>query len=258
MGETTGRAIDGRPIWIDLSTADPEAAKLFYAKIFGWDYWTNPDPLYGGYVLARLADGDVAGISGLMSPEAPTAWTSYFGTSDAAALATRIAAAGGTVVVPPMVVGDQGTMLIFTDPTGAFTGAWQQDQMAGFGGKGPGTFRWTDLSARGVERATPFYSSVFGWSAETYPMGEGQPPYTRYTIGTEPVGGAMEMSPMVPPEVPSYWLVYFAVADVAETLAKAIEAGGRAVMPRTEYAGGSYAIVGDPQGAIFAIMAEAT
>jgi uncharacterized protein len=258
MGESTGRAVEGRPIWIDLATADPEAAKAFYSKLFGWDYWTNPDPLYGGYVLASLRGGATAGISGLMSPDAPTAWTAYFGTENADALAKRIVGSGGAVIVAPMVVGDQGTMLIFADATGAFVGAWQADKMAGFGATGPGTFRWAELSARGIERAQPFYSSVFGWIDEVVPMGEEQPPYHRWSIGSEPVAGGMEMNPSVPAMVPSYWTIYFDVEDVRSSFATAIAAGATEMVAPMEYPGGRFAILSDPQGAVFALMSEAS
>jgi hypothetical protein len=50
-----------KPVWIDLSTADPVAAREFYEKVFGWNVEVNPDPQYGGYALARIDGKDVAG-----------------------------------------------------------------------------------------------------------------------------------------------------------------------------------------------------
>ena len=37
------------------------------------------------------------------------------------------------------------------------------------------------------------------------------PPYTEFELGGKSVAGGTEMNPMVPAEVPSYWLVYFDV-----------------------------------------------
>src|SRR2546426_6302890 len=47
-------AVAHKPIWTDLSTSDPAAARDFYAKVFGWKVEVNPDPQYGGYALAKI------------------------------------------------------------------------------------------------------------------------------------------------------------------------------------------------------------
>ena len=83
-------------------------------------------------------------------------------------------------------------------------------------------------------------------------MPEG-PPYYQFELGGERIAGGMEMNPMVPAEVPSYWLVYFAVDDIESAFRTVIEAGGREMMPPTDFPGGRFAIVSDPQGAAFGL-----
>ena len=56
-----------RPAWVDLSSADAEASREFYAKLFGWQVEVNPDPQYGGYGLARIG-GAVRGVVYLAAP----------------------------------------------------------------------------------------------------------------------------------------------------------------------------------------------
>ena len=124
MADTTIPVVT-RPAWIELASSDPAASRAFYARLFGWTVEVNPDPQYGGYALAKIDGRDVAGIGGTQAPEAPTAWSVYIGTSDADALADKVRAAGGTVVVPPFAVGDQGRMAVFQDPAGAFISAWE-------------------------------------------------------------------------------------------------------------------------------------
>ena len=51
-----------KPIWIDLASSDPAASREFYTKLLGWNLEVNPDPLYGGYALAKVGGKDVAGI----------------------------------------------------------------------------------------------------------------------------------------------------------------------------------------------------
>ena len=243
----------GKPIWVDLASADPEGSRAFYSGLFGWLVEANPDPQYGGYAVATLAGQPVAGIGPRMMPEAPTAWSLYIGTPDADALAQAVAAAGGRVIAPPMSVGDQGRMAVFQDPTGAFVCAWQPISMAGFAAGRPNTFDWAELSARGFERAAPFYAAVFGWTSRQTPTGEGQPPYTHFRLGDEAIAGGMEMSPMVPASVPSYWMVYFRVPDVHDAHRRALEAGATEVLAPQDFPGGRFSIVRDPQGAAFAL-----
>jgi len=242
----------GKPAWVDLASSDPAASRAFYARLFGWTIEVNPDPQYGGYALARIDGRDVAGIGPAMAPGAPTAWSLYVGTADAEALAGKVGAAGGTVVMPTFDVGDQGRMAVFQDPGGAFISAWQPMAMSGFGTEAPNTFRWAELNARGIDRAIPFYAAVFGWGTLTRDMQEG-PPYTMFRLGGEDVAGGMEMSPTVPAEVPGYWMVYFGVDDVDASFRTVIEAGGREMVAPTDFPGGRFAIVSDPQGAAFGL-----
>jgi predicted enzyme related to lactoylglutathione lyase len=64
----------------------------------------------------------------------------------------------------------------------------------------------------------------------------------------------MDMPPMVPAEVPSHWLVYFAVDDTDASVAKAQELGGSVRMPPMDVPVGRFAVVADPQGATFAVI----
>jgi predicted enzyme related to lactoylglutathione lyase len=57
---------------------------------------------------------------------------------------------------------------------------------------------------------------------------------------------------MVPAE-PSHWMVYFAVDDVGAAFKKAVAAGAREVVAPQDFPGGRFAIVVDPQGAVFGL-----
>jgi len=243
----------GRPIWVDLGSKDPAGSRAFYSRLFGWDVQVSPDPQYGGYGRALLDGKDVAGIGPTMSPQAPTAWSLYIGTSDAAALGNAVTAAGGRVIAPAFAVGDQGSMAVFQDPTGAFISAWQPDTMGGFQATGPGTFTWAEATARGIDRAVAFYGSVFGWGHRASPMPDGTS-YIEFLQGDESIAGGMEMPAMVPAEVPSYWQVYFAVVDVDASHAAALATGAREVVAPRDFPGGRFAVASDPQGAVFGLL----
>jgi uncharacterized protein len=245
-------AIANKPAWVDLGTKDPAAAREFYAKVFGWEVEVNPDPQYGGYGLAKINGKDVAGIGGTQSPDQPSAWSTYIGTEDIDKLGAQVETAGGKVIAPAFDVGDQGKMAVYQDPIGAVISAWQPTIMGGFQTHGANTFGWAELNARGLEKALPFYQQIFGWAPKKSD-GDGQP-YTEFLVDGESIAGAQEIDPMVPAEMPSYWMVYFNVDDVDRTFKKAIDAGARETMAPQDFPGGKFAIVSDPQGAFFGLM----
>lgn len=241
-----------KPAWVELMTTDRAAAQAFYAKVFGWDIEVTEDPQYGGYGMARMGGKDAAGMGNTQSPDQPAAWGLYLGTDDTDALARRVTAAGGTVVMGSMDVGEMGRMAVFQDPSGAFISAWQATQMRGFQTEGPGAFGWADVNVRGVDKVVPFYESVFGWTAKS--TGSAEMPYTEFQVDGQSIAGATEMNPMVPPEVPSYWLVYFTVTDVDATHRTAVEAGATELVAPMDFPGGRMSILSDPQGAAFALL----
>jgi predicted enzyme related to lactoylglutathione lyase len=141
-------------------------------------------------------------------------------------------------------------MAVFQDPTGAYISVWQAGQMPGSTATGPGTFTWAELSTRDLDRAVAFYRTVFGWSTQ---RSDDPVTYVDFLDGGDYAAGAMPMMPMVPPEVPSYWLVYFRTADIDATIASATALGARVVLPATPFPEGRFAILSDPQGAVFGL-----
>jgi len=246
--------LNNRPAWVDLSTSDPEASRNFYTKLLGWDIQVSPDPQYGGYAMATDAGVGVAGIGPRMDPNAPTAWSLYIGTDDAAALAQKITDNGGKVVMAPFDVGDQGKMAVFQDPTGAFFSCWEASGMRGFVAHQPGAFDWGELNARGVDSVLPFYEKVFGWSVRTRQDDPSRPPYNEFQLDGESILGAWEMNPMVPANVPAYWQIYFQVANVDQAFARALALGAKELVAPLAMPDGRFAIVMDPQGASFGLL----
>ena len=243
-----------KPTWVDLSTSDPKAAREYYGKLFGWKIEELGEEA-GNYSMARIDGKDVAGIGPKQSPEGPSAWMVYIATHDAEDTAEKVTAAGGKVIAPPMGVMEQGRMAVFQDPSGAFISAWQPKSMAGAQLIGaPNTFGWAELNARGFDKAGSFYKKVFGWGEKKSDMGEGMGQYTEFQLSGDSIAGGMEMNPMVPAEVPSYWMVYFNVENVDTAFKSATEHGGKEMLAPQDMPGGRFAIVSDPQGAAFGLL----
>lgn len=244
----------GTPSWVDLGCPDPTVAAQFYAALFGWDVQDSV-PGAGGYRLADLRGKPVAGIGPQMQP-GPSYWATYIATADAEATAKAVAAAGGQTFMAPMQVMDVGKMAVFGDPTGAVFGVWQAGTHLGAGlVNEPNTVCWNELNTRESQKAIPFYQSVFGWGADTNPMGGTT--YTEWKLADKTVGGMIQMDENFPAEVPSHWLTYFSVADTDASVAKLTELGGSVMVPPTDIPPGRFAVVADPQGAVFGLIKPA-
>jgi predicted enzyme related to lactoylglutathione lyase len=108
------------------------------------------------------------------------------------------------------------------------------------------------LATKDLDAAKDFYSKVFDWKLSDAPvMGM---PYTLIDTGREPGGGMMVLPD---PQVPPSWAMYVEVDDVPGTCEKIKQLGGRIFKEPEDVPGmGSFAIVSDPQGAVFGIWAD--
>jgi uncharacterized protein len=246
----------GTPSWVELGTSDPDGAVTFYEGLFGWNV-AESQPDTGGYRLALLRDRPVAGLSPLMSDQQPTAWTTYVATDNADGVAEKVKANGGQVVAGPMDVMELGRMSVFLDPQGAALGVWQANQFPGAGlANEPGAFTWNELATRDIAGAQAFYPAVLPWTADEQDF-EGMR-YTLWKVGDQMVAGGMPIGDEFPPEVPNYWAVYFAVEDADASAAKAQELGGTVMRPPDDIPNvGRFAVIADPQGAVFSIIKTA-
>ena len=242
----------GVPCWIDIGT-DVEGAKSFYGSLFKWDCQdAGPPEQTGGYGFFTKNGKMIAGYGPQQNP-GPPFWSTYVWVSDADAASKEAEAAGGTVIMAPMDVMDAGRMAIFQDPQGGIISVWQAGTHKGAQlVNEPGALCWNELHSRDVEGSKAFYQSVFGWVPVTH--ADGPMPYTEFQLGDQSIAGMMDMPPMIPAEVPTYWLVYFAVDDADATAAKAQKLGGQVLMPAMDIPVGRFAVLADPQGATFAVI----
>lgn len=256
MSETSGYA-PGTPCWVDLSSPDLNASIEFYGGLFGWDVpeAENAEQT-GGYRQAMLRGKPVAGIMPLMQEGQPVAWSTYVSVADADVVAGKVGDAGGTVLAEPMDVMELGRMAVFTDPAGAVFGVWQPRTFVGAEVVNePGALAWNELNTRDLPAAREFYGAIFGWTFETREMGVAES-YTTIALGGSPVGGILHMTERgVPPEVPAHWQLYFAVDDTDATVEQAKQAGGGVTVEPIDIPVGRFAILADPHGASFAVIA---
>jgi predicted enzyme related to lactoylglutathione lyase len=244
----------GVPNWVDLGTADLADATRFYTELFGWTAHVSGEQ-YGGYTIFNLRGRPVAGAGPLLGDAQPTAWSTYVATDDADAVAARVEAAGGKVLVPPFDVMEQGRMSAFLDRTGAAFSVWEPGTMPGAEVFDvPGALTWTELMTRDVDGSVAFYGSVFGWTARDSAMGGA--PYIVWEQDGQTIAGMQPMDgPGWPDDLSPHWMIYFAVADCDETVALAQDLGGRVIGAPETFPMGRYAVLQDPQGGTFSILA---
>ncbi|NEY36623.1 VOC family protein [Streptomyces sp. PRKS01-65] len=262
-GDSASRAAEGGdtegvPCWVDAQLPDVEAGKRFYGELFGWAFEDRPDvrdagdardaPAAGGRgrapgspVWARLGGAPVAGLAQKPDGRLPTVWTVYFATPDARALAGRIERAGGQIVSTPVPVGALGTAALAADPQGAVFGLWQPAGHPGFGRRHePGTFTWAELYTTDTEAANAFYGGLFHDAL--------------FGPEAEPDFGRAQVSAVFPAEMPPHFLVHFRVTDCAAAVGAVTRLGGRVQVPPFTTSYGRVAVVGDDQGASFALL----
>jgi len=246
---------EGTPAWVDLTAPDRDAAMEFYRRVLDWEY-VDHGPDLGSYATA-MTDGRAAAGIGPTPPGAegvPPAWTTYIASDDVDATCAKVTANGGTVLLAPGDVGDQGRMAIAADPTGAVFGIWQAGKT--FGAEvvnQPGSVVWNELRSRDPSAARTFYTAVFGYA---YHSVEGMPDYS--TIDGEGpgsmIGSIGGMPEDAPAGVPSHWMVYFSVRDTDEAVRRLVDAGGTVQHPAHDSPWGRFAVCQDPNGAMFTLI----
>ena len=112
-----------------------------------------------------------------------------------------------------------------------------------------GNSGWIGHSGPDQTKAKAFYEHVLGWTINDMPMQDGSS-YSAAVVGETAIGG---FSPM--PEDQGSWTIFFTVADVDTSVAKAEANGAKVIQPAMDMSGvGRMATLTDPQGARFALI----
>lgn len=111
---------------------------------------------------------------------------------------------------------------------------------------------WYELGTDDLDKAAAFYSEIIGWNVIDSGMDGFD--YRLARMGDQMVAGMMSNKDQNDAPPPN-WLIYFAVDD-CDKMAIEIEAlGGKILKPAADVPGtGRFAVVADPQGAVFGIL----
>ena len=118
----------------------------------------------------------------------------------------------------------------------------------------PNNFVWYELMTTDAKAAEGFYGKVVGWKAQD--SGQAGMTYTLLHAGDVPIAGLMAL----PKEACDAgakpgWTGYIGVDDVDVYVGRVTKAGGKVHVPPTDIPNvGRFAMVADPQGAVFCLF----
>jgi predicted enzyme related to lactoylglutathione lyase len=186
----------------------------------------------------------------------PPNWMPYVECDDVDATAAKAKSLGATITMGPDDIPGTGRFAVVQDPQGAVFGIYKSfNKSIAWDGKNVvGRFSWHELMTTDHEKAAKFYNALFNWSKiSEMDMGGGQMYYMYGQNGTM-YGGMFSMNEEWGGQgMHPFWLVYIHVKDVGKAVEIATKNGGSVKRPQMDIPGGSIAILGDPQGAGFAL-----
>ena len=120
---TSEKPVIGSISWRDLTVADADAIRDFYAKVVGWTHSPVEMGGYSDYCMNRPDGVTEAGICFARGPNAklPPQWLMYITVADVAASAKKCVELGGKILDGPRSVGEH-TFCVIQDPAGAVAG----------------------------------------------------------------------------------------------------------------------------------------
>jgi predicted enzyme related to lactoylglutathione lyase len=252
--------VTGTFCWPELSTTDLKAAQAFYGDLLDWRTSEFSTPV-GSYIIFTSDERQAAGLCAQNEEQrkhgVPPNWLSYVSVASADASAAKAKELGAQILTGPFDVMEEGRMAVLQDPGGAVFALWQPKNHKGASAYGePGALCWTELATKDAKAAQSFYTRLFGWTAK--PPSDPAMPYFEWVHEGAHFGGMMEISEHWGPgwkEIPSHWMVYFMVKDVDERTARAQALGATVRVPPSDIPKvGRFAVLADPQGAVFSLF----
>jgi uncharacterized protein len=120
-----------------------------------------------------------------------------------------------------------------------------------------GKMIWADLVTPDLNAAERFYGGLLGWTFQTIHTGESD--YAVALVDGRPIGGLFQKPIPAGQHRQSAWLTFIAVRDVDAAKRMALAHGAKVVSDARNYPSrGRQAVLSDPEGAVFAILASSS
>jgi len=116
---------------------------------------------------------------------------------------------------------------------------------------------WAELVTPDLAAAEHFYGGLFGWTFQS--VHTGMSDYAVALVDGRPVGGLYQKAIPAGEHRQSAWLTFIAVRDVDAAKQAAVAHGAKVVSDAKSYpARGRQAVLADPEGAVFAMLASSS
>ena len=251
----------GSFIWYELMTPDPDAAKIFYDAVVGWNIEAAPSGGMDYRMIAIPGGGNAGGVLRLteqmQSHGARPVWLGYLGVDDVDAMISSVEHAGGKALMPAQDMPGVGRIAMIADPQGAPLYIMKPTPPPGnesadrdvFSVDQPHHVRWNELATSDPDAAVTFYQRHFGWhqngEMDMGPMGK----YRFLQHGGVGIGAVM------PATSASQWRYYIGVDDIDRAIAAIETGGGTLIDGPHEIMGGDFSLhATDPQRVDFGLV----
>jgi uncharacterized protein len=198
----------------------------------------------------------------------PLQWMPHIQVADVAASVQRAGDQGGSVLMHARADDGSSQWAVLLDPNGAAFGiipVVAADQLPQGSGAGlpeavesVGRIAWLDLTVSNASATRNFYEQVAGWTVQQVEMTEGEEGYADYNMLREdgiPAAGVCHARG-VNADLPPVWLIYLPVGDLAESLRRVEEEGGKPIKTQKREDGQhEYAVVQDPVG-VYVVLVQ--
>ena len=252
----------GVPSWVDVMGPDTDRLTDFYGAVFGWDF-TGPGEMPGDppgkYFVAQLRGRDIAGVASLPPHSGGPRWNTYIEVESVDRTTADIEQAGGTILAQPFDAPPAGRIAVAADPTGASFAIWEPRERRGAQlVNQPSAWSMSALSTPDRDAAAAFYETVFGWTLDTFQVGDMEFGLFRLPgyVGGEPEQPVPRdlVATVAPPGGETGWSVDFWIDDVERAVAAADRHGGKVVSPISEdFPNFRQAVLADPNGVPFSV-----
>jgi uncharacterized protein len=255
----------GAVLSADIAVPEHEREVRFYSRVLS----TGTNPLWREEDLMNNRGMPIIGLGERTAEYAqlPLQWMPHIQVADLAASVQRALDLGGSVLMHAKADDGRSQWAVLRDPNGAAFGIIpivpadsipQGDGAPSQDAAEPvGRICWLDLTVSDASATRDFYRQVVEWSVQNVEMKEGDERYTDYNMLGEagnPAAGVCH-SRGVNSGLPPVWMIYLPVGDLAESLRRVKEEGGK-VINAMQGADGEYvyAAVQDPVGACLALV----
>ena len=248
----------------DIAVPEHEREMRFYSRVLG----TGENPLWREDLMNNRGMPIIGlGVRTAELADLPLQWMPHIQVADVAASVERALDLKGREIMHGRDDDGKSQWAALLDPNGAAFGIMPvvsaEDIPPMEGGASPdataqvGRIAWLDLTVPDASATRDFYAQVVGWSAQDVEMEDGGDRYTDYNMLGEdgsPAAGICHARG-VNLDLPPVWMLYLPVGELAESLHRVEEGGGRVLKEARGTDGRlAYAAIQDPVGVCLALM----